>query len=1006
MDVAPSKITRLWRLGVALATATLFAWGGYALLGRSHRHVEEIGNWTPSTGNTRSNEGPARLFRELVNASLVRYQPRSGRVHIEDCDFLLRNLEAVSSSTAGSKSVGTEAGRALDSGQRAVMTRLCRTDTGASVSKEVDAWNNAGRVVAIRDSRIPAPGTPGPVWSMSLAGGGDASLAVAALAGGEPSDDVFAGAALAARNMRRGKWNTGELSVSGDQLLTFTTSIDAATRSPLHIQTVGEIKGWRFLDGQGNRVRDADVDDSNRAKAISRRIVRCQEIPRLIGETDADPLTAPPDQPEFSTFSLADPCGMARLDGRSVVARFRPPLFERPLALSVPRGATTLEVDVKAFRVIPRQLYRLGSVRLLKHSAEGTAPPGLRIFQRISSLELRCRRLENPAPAHPAGRAVGHACLLDWVVGGRFEAAPAPPPDDTTAEKVAKGSFQITARDNTVLAAAKWEPPARDRDPVDRPWATPAAQELGVASWVGLSGLDGYALGTAAYRAAGAQKRDITLELSIDPQVQALVDRAVRDLLERRAPESKFLPSVDDEGKGKRVDSLRRASIVIMSAKRATAGEILAAASWPRVNNPAGLNYWDVRALDRVARWHSPLASRAWADTDQLIQPGSTFKVVSALALLQAYADDPKTELRNLLRGVSASSLVAQLGVQRHKRDSRFTPIDRQFIDVGAPVHNNNYSDLTDAPYDFRCRHRTEFYQAGESIKGQFGLRHALGISSNIWFAGMVAGRGQKHMKLGIKPSEHPLALAMNSSYNFLGSHSFPLVDPAIALGDRQWRAGRVEAQSITASFLRGGIDGRISDLDLGRASYGQKVQATPTSIATIMAAIALGEQVRPTLLPYKTARERGDPLLRASSPTKADELMNELRCGLQAVVSGNGTGKALRAVSPRLADSVYAKTGTAQVEGTDLDTAWFAGWVEWENERALQGNGRHGDLAFACMVTHADKGGGTVCAPLIARLLLQIRGLAPEAASTAAGRRPAAKVRPKPVPPKQRAKR
>jgi cell division protein FtsI/penicillin-binding protein 2 len=89
--------------------------------------------------------------------------------------------------------------------------------------------------------------------------------------------------------------------------------------------------------------------------------------------------------------------------------------------------------------------------------------------------------------------------------------------------------------------------------------------------------------------------------------------------------------------------------------------------------------------------------------------------------------------------------------------------------------------------------------------------------------------------------------------------------------------------------------------------------------------------------------------------------------------VVNNPRGTAYQAFqsAPELARKIYAKTGTAQIGGLpgSLDSVWFVGWVDG------LGTGARADrrIAFACIVTHASRDGGKVCAPLMRVILTRL---------------------------------
>ncbi|MGH6816324.1 MAG: penicillin-binding transpeptidase domain-containing protein, partial [Hyphomicrobiaceae bacterium] len=935
-----------------------------------HLYVGKSKDWHGRVEDKPSNEGPARLFRGLVAGNLVRYVPETGRIAVADCDFLRRS----DGSAAAHDEAWTWSARSslrLDpvpsQNRRNLMTRLCRTGSGDTVLQEIDGWNRSGHVVAIRDTRPEPIGRSTPAWSIELADGTDPSLTVTPVPEAVPSIDVFSEAARWT-HYRFGSWTMAE-PIGAGRPMVFSTPVEPSRR--IYVQVIGDIKDIkkdvRYKDGEGRILDDERTKTAIAAASAVRRAVRCpQPEPASVADEDAA-ATGGSGQPEFSMFSIEDPCGANTLPRRIVSANYRQPVFQPPIGLSTPPGAALIEIKVQPQRIMPKPLFRLGQVQKTDRPGEERLRKTYQVRQRIGSLVLRCRSAPSDTSiprAGPSFRRVSQ-CWLDWDTLPRPPAAPETP-EDTVAAAKATSSFTLKARNGTVLAQKGREVKDIAADP---PWAMPEAHRLGIASWIGLSRRDRHALAAAAEAASRASNKDIELDLALDPDMQTAADTLLRELLTRRRPQSAHLPETDKYGV--RVDVLRRAALVIVSAEQRSAGEILAAASWPRIDNENGLNWWNIQALDREARWLSPLASRAWADTDQLAQPGSTFKVVSALALIQAAADGNQ-EISRLLRGVPASELRRLFAVQRHsQKRSDGTVVDAaDFVDLVRPVHNDGYTSLEAAERDFACPLASEFRGADERSGGGIGLRQALGTSSNIWFASMIARDNAFGRRTFEDPKTHPLARAIHDSFNHFAGHALPLVDP-IRLETK--RAARAEADRITAGFL----DGGPLKLRLGRAAYGQDVQASPLAMATTLAAIALGRQVTPSLL--RGGGRLGPSLIPSVNASRARALLNELHCGLRAVVSPGGTAYgAGRIENSELAGRLFAKTGTAQVAGTDLDTAWFAGW----EEPPAGGDAKHGRIAFACMVSHADRGGGRVCAPIVAQLLLELHGLPSRAAA------------------------
>jgi cell division protein FtsI/penicillin-binding protein 2 len=76
-----------------------------------------------------------------------------------------------------------------------------------------------------------------------------------------------------------------------------------------------------------------------------------------------------------------------------------------------------------------------------------------------------------------------------------------------------------------------------------------------------------------------------------------------------------------------------RADLVILDADGEDAGNVLAVASLPQPRT--GMSSWDIETLELTAASKSPLAAYAWRNYDLRGTPGSSFKLITALAASQ-----------------------------------------------------------------------------------------------------------------------------------------------------------------------------------------------------------------------------------------------------------------------------------------------------------------------------------------------------------------------------------
>ena len=146
------------------------------------------------------------------------------------------------------------------------------------------------------------------------------------------------------------------------------------------------------------------------------------------------------------------------------------------------------------------------------------------------------------------------------------------------------------------------------------------------------------------------------------------------------------------------------------------------------------------------------------------------------------------------------------------------------------------------------------------------------------------------------------------------------------------------------AGTFGGSVPVATSKTERAATAFGQaKTEASPASLAVMVASVARGSFIEPALIrtPAVAGADRAPKALDA-------KVVGELRPLMRLVVT-DGTGTALKSVA---GGPVFGKTGTAEY-GTKSppDTrAWFVGW--------------QGNVAFAVLVEEG-KSGGTVAAPI-----------------------------------------
>lgn len=489
---------------------------------------------------------------------------------------------------------------------------------------------------------------------------------------------------------------------------------------------------------------------------------------------------------------------------------------------------------------------------------------------------------------------------------------------------------------------------------------------------------------------------NVPANLTLDRHMQAVTWRTLKAALQ--SPST--FPSVNP---GQTLTGLppghnRTAAVVLIDASDdASAGDILAAASWPQLG--AGLHAWDIEAMRAWDPEASPLLPVAWSDTSKHQTPGSTFKIVSALALTQTALDDPDSSVGELLEGASSDRTRELTGMNCSATGieipGRKQPIRN--ADAGETACHG-ISGVSSCK-----RHRS-------SNEHLHGLCEATAISNNIWFSQMslLAERG---FHFNMTDAEKRLACELPRDEALSANASLERVIHALGWQSGSGRGlnlltgeagtGRVYERAVVpyAESLTPG-NGDCARVALN--SYGQAAQASPLAMASFAAGLARRNLTPPlprlARITSPIASGLPRPLLTAT-PDRQDDLdayVDILKVGLNAVVNDPAGSSATAfcvnatrgdcALMPGLRQRVFAKTGTATPDETVVGkptgySAWLVGWVE---PAPPGGTGRsriNRRIAFACMVSHtyassnqSNAGfGGAVCGPIMARLLLDL---------------------------------
>lgn len=496
------------------------------------------------------------------------------------------------------------------------------------------------------------------------------------------------------------------------------------------------------------------------------------------------------------------------------------------------------------------------------------------------------------------------------------------------ATRTAKSSaefapFTITTRDDQLLTHAYAKDAGKtDLAAIGKP--TELTQNTGLTALIGQDKHDLYSLSGLMWHAN--KKQNAVLKLTLDSRLQQIT----QDKLE--------------QGIKKRPSPYRRAAVVMLNAET---GEILAAANYP--NPKQGVHPWDRNVISLLYPDNDPYRFNPWQGMTGDNAPGSTFKVVTAMAALKA-ANDNKT-LNDFLVGSDIARYKAQTGLDPDATRYRIPNTPPAIKAIGT---THSIRQAAGALFDPNCGKKT-------NNRGVVGLPEATKDSLNNWYAHLGILMDAPSLNLN-QPAQasHLVQMANHLGFNRVSSlDSFNL---------QRYKA-RTNARGDVLNAYAGSMDlarpsaNRNEALQrLAQNSFGQGLTSTPLQMAKVAASIATGKNIQPQLLMALA----GDD---AEEPEHNDlELANldSLRDGMKAVVQ---TGTAKGVFKGQLKCHVYGKTGTAEV-GTKKSnfriSPWFMGWYAPPDKRP--------PLAFACMATHYPQRtgsyGGSICAPIINHIL------------------------------------
>lgn len=498
--------------------------------------------------------------------------------------------------------------------------------------------------------------------------------------------------------------------------------------------------------------------------------------------------------------------------------------------------------------------------------------------------------------------------------------------------------FQIMTADGVALT--------RDDD-IGTP--TDFAVENGLLALVGQDRRDVYSLSGLLSRST--QKEEKNLVLTIDSRWQQAAQEVLKAEIKKRPLKRE-----------------QRQSLVVVEPNT---GKILAAASVP--TPPKDVHAWDRNAYSQLFPKQDPYRFTPWQGLTGDNAPGSTFKTVTALALLGASETD--ANFLSILGGLSLSQVRSRLGMELN------TPTWQP--PHGVPSVSNAIRSET-----MQWAAQKQLYSCPSSQRksgkpGKIGLHVALSQSLNTWFSRTAVLMDAENLKKGaeytqlVKMSQRlgfgqvydlfPKNLDLKRRY----AKHLPLPEAcqeeanqtSLICQDKQYVGSGDVLNAFTghldlASTNKAFGSGYSSKLNrLVRASYGQAMTATPLQVAMVAANIASGKLHIPHLVDNLNG-EKAEYDASAPLPLKR---LSWLRDAMKSVPE-RGTAK--YAFKGQHKCFVYGKTGTADVGAGrgNRKSAWFMGWLSDAQEKPK--------VAFSCMVTHARGSGGGVCGPLVSELL------------------------------------
>lgn len=490
----------------------------------------------------------------------------------------------------------------------------------------------------------------------------------------------------------------------------------------------------------------------------------------------------------------------------------------------------------------------------------------------------------------------------------------------------------------------------------------------GLVPLVGYEKSDRYAL-TGILSRTSLPHDKTEVHLTLDSRLQRIAQKNLQEEMPRMGSNATYAAQ-------------RRAAVVLMNPQT---GAILAAANYP--NPPTGIHHWDRISYSKLYPNRDPFGVNAWQGLDNHNAPGSTFKPVTAMAAMQAADDEGRDDLKSMIKGLNARQYqrltglpISSYSYQPHPQlTSKVSNANNAPLSRSMPYRHTNKEGKSMMIYP-----RLRLSGGGECSKKainskNLGVRESVRDSLNVWFSRLgIMMDGNKLETGGKDTSLAKMARLLGfGSIVSLASESLPLsrILGGIGRGDvLNGFAGSLalDDRRIIQTELKNLAENRIRHSTalqrLSQNSFGQGVATTPMQMARVAASVATGKIPQPYLI------EKWDNQTQAPVQPRVLKLslINYLRQGMKAVPEVGTAKRAFGRFYSKGRCRSYGKTGTAQLSGrgkskrATYNSAWFIGWREDKKGKP--------DVSYACMVTHAyaqgKRSGGSVCAPIVARIL------------------------------------